>query len=189
MDELTLLWGLTECTLVCLPLPGGEDLFSRLDVTAYLVKPISRINLGNVLESLGDGIRHVLVIDDNRDFVRLLTSILSPPPLRCRVTAAYTAEEGLAMLASLKVDAVLLDLNLPDNNGLTVLEQMRLNPRTRKIPVVIVSAMDQNTVIPLVQGEITIYQTGGFAPAEIVQWVNRVVELLPGDVKIPVERE
>jgi CheY-like chemotaxis protein len=153
---------------------------------AYLVKPITKENLSFVLENVGSEVKHVMVIDDNRDFVRLINSMLSPPPFRCRVTAAYSAEEGLAMLARLHVDTVLLDLNLPDANGLTVLEQMRANPRMRKIPVVILSALDQNTVIPLMKGQFGIYQTEGFAAAQIVQWVNQVIDLLPlavGDPK------
>jgi signal transduction histidine kinase len=176
LDELARAWGLESCTLIACPLPGGDDLASRLDIAAYLVKPVSSQNLNYVLENLGIKIKHVVVIDDNRDFVRFLSSILTPAPMRCRVTAAYSAEEGLAMLASLHVDVVLLDLNLPDGSGLIVLEQMRANQRLRKVPVIIVSALDQNTVLPTTQGEIEIYQSNGFAPAQIVQWVNQAID-------------
>jgi signal transduction histidine kinase/CheY-like chemotaxis protein len=179
LAEIAQNWELANCTLVSCPLPGGDDLATRLNISAYLVKPITKANLSFVLENVGAEVKHVMVIDDNRDFVRLINSMLSPPPFRCRVTAAYSAEEGLAMLARLHVDAVLLDLNLPDGNGLTVLEHMRANPRMRKIPVVIVSALDQNTVIPLTNGEFNIYQAGGFASAQIVQWVNQVIDLIP----------
>lgn len=179
LAEIAQSWELANCTLVSCPLPGGYDPVNRLNITAYLVKPVSKESLGFILENVGAEVRHVMVIDDNRDFVRLINSMLSPPPFRCRVTAAYGAEEGLAMLARMPVDVVLLDLNLPDGNGLTVLEHMRANPRMCKIPVVIVSALDQNAVAPLAKGEFKIYQTGGFASAQIVQWVNQVLDLLP----------
>ena len=43
----------------------------------------------------------------------------------------------------LRPDAVLLDLGLPYRSGATVLQEIKLDPQTRDVPVVIVSAMTE----------------------------------------------
>jgi len=57
-----------------------------------------------------------------------------------RVTTASTAEEGLEISANQRHDMILLDLSLPDTNGLLVLKQLREWTQT---PIVIVTAQDQ----------------------------------------------
>ena len=55
---------------------------------------------------------------------------------------AQTANEGLAVAAHIVRSAILLDVNLPDHSGLGVLDQLKRNPRTRHIPVHVVSVAD-----------------------------------------------
>jgi DNA-binding NarL/FixJ family response regulator len=61
----------------------------------------------------------VLIIDDDRQFRRLVAELLVARGYRV-VGEAGSAEEGLALAAALRPDAVLLDVNLPDGDGLSV---------------------------------------------------------------------
>lgn len=65
----------------------------------------------------------VLVIDDEAQIRKLLSITLKTNEFN--VTVAETAKEGLAIAASHPPDLVLLDLGLPDQNGLDVLRQLR----------------------------------------------------------------
>ena len=87
-----------------------------------------------------DGTRTVLVIEDEAEFARILFDLAHEMDYRCLV--ALSAGEGLALAASQKPDAVLLDIRLPDSSGLSVLQQLKDNPATRHIPVHIVSSME-----------------------------------------------
>ncbi|MEX5746867.1 response regulator [Massilia sp. X63] len=84
--------------------------------------------------------RTVLVIEDEPEFARILFDLAHELDYRCLV--ALSAGEGLALAASQKPDAVLLDIRLPDSSGLSVLQQLKDNPATRHIPVHIVSSME-----------------------------------------------
>ncbi|MCC2956043.1 response regulator [Massilia sp. IC2-477] len=86
------------------------------------------------------GTRTVLVIEDEPEFARILFDLAHELDYRCLV--ALTAGEGLALAATQKPDAVLLDIRLPDSSGLSVLQQLKDNPATRHIPVHIVSSIE-----------------------------------------------
>ncbi len=88
----------------------------------------------------GPNVRTVLVIEDEPEFARILFDLAHELEYRCLV--ALSAGEGLALAASQKPDAVLLDIRLPDSSGLSVLQQLKDNPATRHIPVHIVSSIE-----------------------------------------------
>ena len=86
------------------------------------------------------GTRTVLVVEDDPEFARILFDLAHELDYRCLV--AHSAAEGLALAATQKPDAVLLDIRLPDGSGLSVLQQLKDNPATRHIPVHIVSSTE-----------------------------------------------
>ena len=95
--------------------------------------------------------RTVLVIEDEQVFARILYDLAHELQYRCLV--AHTAEDGLQFADHYQPDAILLDMRLPDQSGLSVLQQLKENTRTRHIPVHIVSGSD-NTEAALHLGAI-----------------------------------
>ena len=91
-------------------------------------------------ERLRPAERSILVIEDDQAFARILRDLLHEQ--RFRALVATTAAEGLRLVEQFVPSAVLLDINLPDNSGLSVLEHMKRNPGTRHIPVHVVSALE-----------------------------------------------
>jgi CheY-like chemotaxis protein/anti-sigma regulatory factor (Ser/Thr protein kinase) len=81
----------------------------------------------------------VLYIEDNLSNLRLMERILSYYP-GVRLLAAMKGQLGLELAQAHVPDWILLDLHLPDLHGEEVLRQLRLHPKTRHIPVTIVSA-------------------------------------------------
>ncbi|MGZ3184350.1 MAG: response regulator [Telluria sp.] len=84
--------------------------------------------------------RTVLVIEDDAEFAQILYDLAHEMGYRCIV--ALVAREGMQLAELERPDAILLDVRLPDRSGLSVLEQLKDNSRTRHIPVHIVSATD-----------------------------------------------
>jgi len=82
----------------------------------------------------------VLVIEDEPQFAHILYDLAHELKYKCIV--AQDAEEGLDLAQTLRPDAILLDMKLPDSSGLAVLDQLKENPLTRHIPVHIASAHD-----------------------------------------------
>lgn len=56
------------------------------------------------------------------------------------VLAAGSAEELRALLATHMPDAVVMDLRLPKTDGWTLIRELRADPRTRNMPIIVVSA-------------------------------------------------
>ena len=81
---------------------------------------------------------HILIIDDDVYIRRLLRSSLRERGYR--VSAAASGEEGLDVAASDAADVVILDLNLPDMDGVEVCRQLR---SWSDMPIVVLSARDQ----------------------------------------------
>jgi DNA-binding NtrC family response regulator len=77
----------------------------------------------------------LLFIDDDSGAQKTLRMVLAG---RCLVTPALTGEEGLALLAETEIDLVLLDINLPDIDGLELLERIMALPEPP--PVVMLTA-------------------------------------------------
>jgi signal transduction histidine kinase/DNA-binding response OmpR family regulator/CHASE3 domain sensor protein len=86
------------------------------------------------------GRRTVLVVEDDPDFARILFGLAHDMDFRCLV--AMTAHDGLELAAAQSPDAILLDIRLPDDSGLAVLQQLKDDPATRHIPVHVVSSQD-----------------------------------------------
>jgi len=84
--------------------------------------------------------RVVLVVEDDPAFARILYDLAHEMQYRCLV--AFDADEGLALAERHLPDAILLDVRLPDRSGLSVLQLLKDNPRTRHIPVHVISGSD-----------------------------------------------
>jgi two-component system KDP operon response regulator KdpE len=81
---------------------------------------------------------HILVIDDEPQILRALRTILSAQ--NYHVTTARNGEEGLAMAASTRPDLIVLDLGLPDMDGIAVCENLRQWSDT---PIIVLSVRDR----------------------------------------------
>jgi two-component system nitrogen regulation response regulator GlnG len=81
---------------------------------------------------------NLLLIDDDPDLLPDQVRQVFPAPAH-RVEIAHTGSAGLASLAGVRPDVILLDLRLPDQSGLDVLKQLR--QIDARIPVVLVTAV------------------------------------------------
>ncbi|MDO9360627.1 MAG: response regulator [Polaromonas sp.] len=88
------------------------------------------------------GGRLVLMIEDDPQFASILYDLAHELDYSCLV--AHGAADGIAMAAQFMPDAILLDMGLPDRSGLSVLQGLKNDPKTRHIPVHVVSGQDRS---------------------------------------------
>ena len=81
---------------------------------------------------------HVLVIEDEPDIRKTIEYNLSKESYK--VTLAASIEDGEKALVENKIDLVILDLMLPDGSGLTLCRDIKSEPKTKHIPVIILTA-------------------------------------------------
>lgn len=91
-------------------------------------------------ERLNGNQRVILVVEDDDSFSKILRDLAHELSFQCLI--ATHAEEAVAMAVQYSPSAVLLDVGLPDHSGLSVLDRLKQDRRTRHIPVHVVSAGD-----------------------------------------------
>jgi signal transduction histidine kinase len=96
---------------------------------------------------------HLLVsIDDDPSVMPLLQKMLAGTPYQ---VVAATAESAVSDIRRLRPAAVLLDLLMPDRAGDEVLRDIKSDPETRQIPVIVVSVVDVAEVPDLADGHLS----------------------------------
>lgn len=80
----------------------------------------------------------VLVVEDNRMNLELASEVLGAAGFT--VLEAMTGAEGIQVAIERLPDLVLLDMRLPDMDGLEVVRRLRADPRTGMLPVVALTA-------------------------------------------------
>jgi len=93
-------------------------------------------------DQLIPGGRRILVIEDDTRFALILRDLAREQGFQCIMT--HMAAEGLDAALAYAPHAILLDMNLPDQSGMGVLDQLKRNPKTRHIPVHVVSVADHS---------------------------------------------
>lgn len=102
--------------------------------------PVRSPRIEDDRERLTGNSRVILVVEDDESFARILFDLAHELHFQCLI--ATTAEEGLAVAAQFLPSAVVLDVGLPDHSGLSVLDRLKHDARTRHVPVHVVSAGD-----------------------------------------------
>ncbi|HXH10675.1 MAG TPA: ATP-binding protein [Alphaproteobacteria bacterium] len=117
-----------------------------LGADAYRIKPIERIWLLETLERLTrqSAPEKVLIIDDDAAARYVLGHLLAGMPYR--VCEAACGREGLVKVGEEHPQMVFLDLTLPDISGFEVLAQIRADPTTRDLPIVVYTARPLDAV-------------------------------------------
>jgi len=85
----------------------------------------------------------ILICEDDADVAFVLSNLLAQEDLCCDIAA--TAESTKKLLAEKQYRLMLLDLKLPDADGIELLRELRLNEHTAQLPVVIISGRADET--------------------------------------------
>jgi threonine synthase len=138
--------------------------------------PAPREGLQAALENLDEKTTTVLLIDDNPDDALLIRRLLEGKKAY-RVLHAKDGWEGLAMARQSIPDLIITDLTMPGIDGFGLVEELKLDPRTRDIPVVVVSAKDITTEErKRLNGHIeALYQKGSLSTRKFVDQVIQVI--------------
>ncbi|MBC8160693.1 MAG: response regulator [Roseiflexaceae bacterium] len=115
-----------------------------LGAADYLVKPVSRetmlaaLRRSALVASVPRGSTKILVIDDDPLAVELIEAVLQPEGYT--VLKATGGEAGVALARQEVPALVILDLLMPEMDGFAVVDQLRAEPITASIPIMILTA-------------------------------------------------
>ena len=116
----------------------------------------------------------VMVIEDEKEIRDLIRYNLEKSGFK--VGCAEDGDEGLQRVFASRPDALVLDLMLPGRNGLEVLREIRGEPMTRDLPVVVLTARgaEMDKLLGFEHGADD-YMTKPFSPRELVARLNALL--------------
>ena len=125
--------------------------------------------------------KKILAVDDEKHIVRLVQVNLERQGYE--VVCAHDGKEALQKVDEERPDLVVLDVMMPYMDGFEVLQNMRRNPATRDIPVIMLTAKAQDAdVFKGWQSGVDCYLTKPFNPMELLSFVKRIFDSLDGGV-------
>lgn len=121
--------------------------------------------------------RRVLVVDDDENIVKLVSMYLEKDGYR--VDASHDGHDALTQFKRIKPDIVVLDLMLPEIDGLSVCRTIR---EQSDVPIIMLTARttESDKLIGLDQGADD-YVTKPFSPRELLARIRAVLRRAPGD--------
>ena len=120
------------------PPRGAETAMAR----APCCRPSARSRWPTIATSSRTASRRVLIIEDDPHYARVLLGMARDKGFKGLVTSKGAL--GLSLARQYRPTAITLDIFLPDMLGWTVLNNLKLDPATRHIPVQIISADEEN---------------------------------------------
>ncbi|MBI3804762.1 MAG: response regulator [Nitrospirae bacterium] len=116
--------------------------------------------------------RKVLVVDDNRDTVRIIRDALEGAGFN--VVSAYDGREALDLVQREAPDLMILDLMMPKMSGYEVCNEIRKDPKTKELIVLMLTARsDIDAKIQGIEGGANDYLVKPVEPREVVSRVRR----------------
>ena len=148
----------------------------------YLTKPVQFDDLEALLQRLGVTPREILIVDDSRDNVDLLGRMLASLPQAPRIWKAFSGREALALLDEQIPDLILMDLVLPDMDGLAIRDYLSLDARRAGIPFVFISAYSSAELQALSRAsKLTFYQMDIASPFKLARQIQALLDTFPPD--------
>jgi len=84
----------------------------------------------------------ILIVDDNPENLKVLNRMLKDEGFNVR--AAQNGKQALASILETEPDLVLLDVNMPEMNGIEVCRKLKSDSRYKNLPVIFLSALDDS---------------------------------------------
>ena len=123
--------------------------------------------------------KKILAVDDEKHIVRLVQVNLERAGYE--VVIANDGKEALEKVQAENPDLVVLDVMMPYMDGFEVLQNLRRNPATRDIPVIMLTAKAQDAdVFKGWQSGVDCYLTKPFNPMELLSFVKRIFDSMDG---------
>jgi CheY-like chemotaxis protein len=120
----------------------------------------------------------ILVVEDQDSIRRMIEALVQARGYQ--VTAVSSGAKAIDVAMTDPPDIVLLDLNLPGQyDGFDVCERLRSDPATRLVPVVIISAMDDDeSRARATAAGATAYYTKPFSPIALLKEIDRLKSMI-----------
>lgn len=121
-----------------------------------------------------NGRAHILIVDDDPVLVGTISTFMTKEGFE--VSAALDGEEGFQKAADERPDLVILDIMMPGKDGIEVMRELQMDPRTKDIPILFLTSIDDEAVIVKGLKGAEDYMVKPFMTLELEARVNKILE-------------
>jgi len=142
--------------------------------------------LVRILLPLNKTMKKVLFVEDEEMLQKTLGDVLSKEGYK--VISALTGDQGLRLAKKEKPDLILLDLILPKLSGLEVLAELKKKPETKKIPVIVLTQIDN----PFEIGKALELGANAYlvkVSYDFKEIIEKIKKILGGDESLPASKK
>lgn len=125
--------------------PGGHRRVRKEDLLSFLTSrniPVPEAMQEKPNRNVKTGSPLVYMVDDDTDFLELMSQALKTNMPSAQLTLFDNGYDALIAIGAHQPDVLLLDLKMPNINGLEVCQHLKKNPKTADLPIIVVSAYD-----------------------------------------------
>jgi signal transduction histidine kinase/DNA-binding response OmpR family regulator/HAMP domain-containing protein len=167
--------GIAHIPVIMVSMVENKQKGYALGATDYLLKPVSREQLAHVLEKYDIGHNPlILVVEDDDTTREMMTTLLQKN--NCRVITAENGKIGLQRLEEYTPQLILLDIMMPEMNGLEFAEHVRAHPDWHRIPIVVLTAKDLSPQERAQLAGNAIFQKGSYGRSELVAQISELLQ-------------
>lgn len=143
----------------------------------YLSKPVDSDALFAILTNVKQPIVNILIVDDISDSAEMLSRMLAAMSPNFVSWTVGLAKEALMLLEKHPIDAIILDVFLPDMVGIALVQEIRSRERFAYLPIVLVSAQQNlDSIMPAIDSNtISLFQSGGCETMNFATYIEALV--------------
>lgn len=166
---LPILTPMIECSL-----PSRSWILQQLHVAGSFVKPVIPSDLIQAVRKVGP-VRNVLIIDDDPGFAQLVERILQTSGDDYDLSCIHTGDRAITQMQLRIPDLILLDLSMPDLNGMRILEFMQGHPDLTHVPVILVSATNYaEDLLAKYGGRIVVLHSSRISTTQTLDYIHAI---------------
>ena len=123
--------------------PAGQQQasFAKYEAPASTIDPGATQTIRDDRDQVVEGDQTILIIEDDPGFMQVLMKTVRSNGYKC--VAAANGRSGLYLATEFQLCGILLDMGLPDMDGLEVIEQLKYQARTTSVPIHVISGHDR----------------------------------------------
>ncbi len=118
-----------------------EEIITTVDI---FLKNSAKVNLSQESNIIMCELIHTLVVDDSLTVREMERKLISS--LHHKVSVAEDGQEALVILANKTIDLVVTDIDMPNMNGIQLVNEIRFQPKLEHLPILIVSNRDKSFI-------------------------------------------
>lgn len=135
-----------------------EELWKQepgLEITAWYDKLLDMESFADYVKKYvaeyasGKMKKKILIVDDDSDYAKTVRNWMKP---KYNISVVPSGEKALSFLKENAIDLVLLDYDMPNESGAEILKMLRGDPMTKRVPVILLTAVDDKQGVASVLG-------------------------------------